>query len=514
MPELKDVSKEIRHLILFDHAATARHFGAIQVFDAQGNLTIDAASLDPVSENRGNEEYFTAHRDQPDVGLFISRPMLHRGAYSIVLSRRITAEDGSFLGVVAGSIRFSYFHDLFGRLQLGPEDTITVYRRDGTIIMRRPFDLDVIGKNYGHMAGVNRMLSEPGGSFTGLGRWTKSPRLFIWRDSSKPLVVLVGKPWAAILGIWRTEATRIGAIMIALVLFVLATTLFLAREIGRRAQAEDKLEELATTDALTGLKNRRKFDAEMDAEWRRAARHNMPVALLMIDADHFKSYNDTYGHQAGDQVLVGIAICISDSVRRAGDCPARFGGEEFAVLLPGLSTLEALEVAETIRLQGRALVGRSQRHDRQRRRREHDAGRADGLVRSHRSRRQGALRRQGQRPQPVRGRERPAAGNGGLAKCHAAKAWHQYAVNSRLSATPWNTGHPPPGMTASRRALRVTSPDTFSSRHAGHRASLRAPCRRRCWRGGSPPSSRNRAARPRTPRRKNFASWQARSSRR
>ena len=60
-----------------------------------------------------------------------------------------------------------------------------------------------------------------------------------------------------------------------------------------------------------------------------------PVALLMIDADHFKSYNDTYGHQAGDQVLVGIAICISDSVRRAGDCGARFGGEEFAVLLPG-----------------------------------------------------------------------------------------------------------------------------------------------------------------------------------
>ena len=85
-------------------------------------------------------------------------------------------------------------------------------------------------------------------------------------------------------------------------------------------------------------------------EWRRAARNKTPVAILMIDADHFKAYNDTFGHQAGDQVLVGIAICISDSVRRAGDCPARYGGEEFAVLLPGLTAVDAFAVAETIRL--------------------------------------------------------------------------------------------------------------------------------------------------------------------
>jgi len=146
------------------------------------------------------------------------------------------------------------------------------------------------------------------------------------------------------------EATRIGALMSALIFFVLGVTLFLAREIGRRATAEDKLEELATTDALTGLRNRRKFDAVIDAEWRRAARQKKPVALLMIDADHFKTYNDTFGHQAGDDVLVGIAICISDSVHRAGDCAVRYGGEEFAVLLPGLSPTDALRVAETIRL--------------------------------------------------------------------------------------------------------------------------------------------------------------------
>jgi diguanylate cyclase (GGDEF)-like protein len=350
MPEIKNVSKPILHLILFDHAATAKHFGAIRVFDAEGQLTIDASTLDPLPENRAGEEFFQVHRDRPDAGLFISRPMLHRGAFAVVLSRRITGPDGSFLGVVTGSIRMSFFHDLFGRLNLGPGDTITVLRRDRTIIMRTPFDLNVIGENLSDRPGWDPAKLEEGGAYSGVGPVDPVPRLYVRRGSTKPLIVIVGKPLDRILSLWRTEAIRIGAIMVALVVFVLAVTMFLAREIRRRALAEDKLEELATTDALTGLKNRRKFDAAIDAEWRRAMRHGTPISLLMIDADQFKTYNDTFGHQAGDQVLVGIAICISDSVRRASDCAARYGGEEFAVLLPGLSAAEAIKVAETIRL--------------------------------------------------------------------------------------------------------------------------------------------------------------------
>jgi diguanylate cyclase (GGDEF)-like protein len=350
MPAIKDVSKEIRHLILFDHAATAKHFGVIQVFDAQGKLTIDAASLDPVQENRGDEEYFQVHRDNPDMGLYMSRPMLHRSAYSIVLSRRITDNDGNFLGVVVGSIRVSYFHGLFARLTLDPGDTITVLRRDRTIIMRLPFDLDVIGKNLAERKSWSAATLKEGSAYAGVGPVDSTPRLYVRSGSTNLFFVVVGKPLATILKLWHREVIRIGAIMMALIVFVVGTALFLAREIGRRAEAEDRLEELATTDSLTGLKNRRKFDHAIDAEWRRAARNKTPVAVLMIDADHFKAYNDTYGHQAGDQVLVGIAICISDSVRRAGDCPARYGGEEFAVLLPGLSAVDAFAVAETIRL--------------------------------------------------------------------------------------------------------------------------------------------------------------------
>ncbi|MDA9438214.1 diguanylate cyclase [Bradyrhizobium sp. CCBAU 51745] len=349
LPEIATVSRPIRQLILFDHATTARHFGAIQVLDVDGRLSIDASTLDPQPENRADEEYFRVHRDNPGVGLFISRPMLFRGAFSIVLSRRISDSDGGFMGVVAGSIRYTYFHELFERLSLDSDDTITVLKRDRTIMMRRPFDLDIIGKNLGAQRDWKPENLKAGGSYAGKGPVDVTPRLYARSSGSGPLFVVAGKPLSTVFSLWQREALRIGAVVLMLSLFVLGSAIVLAREIGRRADAESKLEEMATTDALTGLRNRRKFDQVIDMEWRRAMRQKTQVALLMIDADHFKAYNDTFGHQAGDQVLVGIAICISDSVRRASDCAARYGGEEFAVLLPNTSAADAFRIAETIR---------------------------------------------------------------------------------------------------------------------------------------------------------------------
>jgi diguanylate cyclase (GGDEF)-like protein len=215
-------------------------------------------------------------------------------------------------------------------------------------MMRRPFDPNVIGTNLYDRRGWRRTSLDGGRSYAGLGPVDAMPRLYV-RSANGPLVVVVGRSLDGIFALWRSHAIKIGAIMLALIAFVLVGTMFLAREIARRAQAEHRLEDLATTDALTGLRNRRKFDATIECEWRRAMRYGTPISLLMIDADHFKAFNDSHGHQAGDQVLVGIAICISESVRRAGDCAARYGGEEFAVLLPGQSAAEAQAIAETIR---------------------------------------------------------------------------------------------------------------------------------------------------------------------
>jgi len=109
------------------------------------------------------------------------------------------------------------------------------------------------------------------------------------------------------------------------------------------------IEQISLTDPLTKIPNRRYFDKEIDKEWKRAIRENLPIAMIMIDADFFKKFNDTYGHQQGDVVLQTLAHVISTSVRRGSDTAARWGGEEFVVLLPNTEAEGVLKVAENIR---------------------------------------------------------------------------------------------------------------------------------------------------------------------
>jgi len=110
------------------------------------------------------------------------------------------------------------------------------------------------------------------------------------------------------------------------------------------------IEQLGLIDALTGIPNRRNFDNRSSDEWKRCAREKKICSLCMIDIDHFKNLNDTYGHPYGDEVLKKVADILKDSVRRTGDIAARWGGEEFAVLLPNVDSEAAQKIAEDIRL--------------------------------------------------------------------------------------------------------------------------------------------------------------------
>lgn len=118
------------------------------------------------------------------------------------------------------------------------------------------------------------------------------------------------------------------------------------RQEVQRLNAE--LDDMARKDALTGLANRRVFDEALRAEWDRARRNRASLALLMIDVDHFKRFNDRYGHPAGDRCLAEVAAAIASVVRRPGDVAARYGGEEFVILLPDTDATGACELARRV----------------------------------------------------------------------------------------------------------------------------------------------------------------------
>jgi diguanylate cyclase (GGDEF)-like protein len=143
----------------------------------------------------------------------------------------------------------------------------------------------------------------------------------------------------------------------------LRTCLRLKREIERRRILEQESQEVTRLldtahrrlqstsfrDGLTEIANRRRFDEFIDLEWRRSMRGGTPVSLIMIDIDFFKAYNDTYGHQRGDDCLKRVALCLSGALNRPGDLAARYGGEEFAIVLAGTTAGGARAVAETLR---------------------------------------------------------------------------------------------------------------------------------------------------------------------
>jgi len=136
------------------------------------------------------------------------------------------------------------------------------------------------------------------------------------------------------------------------------------REVEERKRVEGKLREAVKTaermaekmkivssiDGLTGISNRRFFDETYEKEWNRAKRENQPISLIMLDIDFFKLYNDNYGHLAGDECLRQVALTITGFVKRPTDFFARFGGEEFVIILPNTESAGAIKLAKSLRL--------------------------------------------------------------------------------------------------------------------------------------------------------------------
>ena len=477
--DVQAASPEMQDLILYDRAATAQYLDSILVLDEHGEVILDSKSRPPRSLRAAERDYFTVHRDHADAGLYLSLPFRSSlsGNDIIGVSLRRNHPDGSFAGIVLGTIRLAYFQELFGRFNLGPDDAVNMYRTDGTLLVRVPSGPDQIGRNIAGAETFRRFVTARSGEFVAKSALDGIERAYVFEHVGKlPLIVDVALSVRGIYAGWQNKAIVLASVLLLLCAAAVGLSVLLAQELRRRRRAEvaaqsngeqyrlladnatdlimrfdagrvpryvspgsrnlglgpeellevwssdlvhpddreaaetpwraaqeegrseatyrlrhrdghyvwmearysrlpgdtgftmvardigkrkaveralqdanEELERLASTDALTGLFNRRAFDETLGREWRRAIREGSSVALLMIDADHFKAYNDHYGHQGGDAVLAAIGATIAQGVRRPGDTAARYGGEEFTVILSNTDIAGAQDVAERMR---------------------------------------------------------------------------------------------------------------------------------------------------------------------
>ncbi|AEI80487.1 phytochrome-like protein Cph [Cupriavidus necator N-1] len=358
-PALLAQPPALRQRLLFDRSINAEDMGSLLVTDANGMLVFDSHQWPPRPVNVSDRDYFQAHRSGDHSGLFLSRPFQPRLTpenKSIGISRRLSGPDGSFAGIVVGTLRLNYFRKLFDGVSLGAGGTLTLLRTDGTIIMRRPYEAESIGRDISGSPSFAPLLQGTQGTFIGVAAVDGIQRLYSFRRiPGFPLLVVVGRATHDVLAPWYKRAWVFGALIIALDAIIIALSVLLSRQWRRRAEMEEHLRWMVNTDGLTGLGSRRALDDAADVEWRRARRHGEPLSLLMLDVDHFKEFNDRYGHQAGDDALAAVGACIQRHVRRPGDYAGRYGGEEFAILLPHTNAAGAAAMAETIRAAVQAL---------------------------------------------------------------------------------------------------------------------------------------------------------------
>jgi diguanylate cyclase (GGDEF)-like protein/PAS domain S-box-containing protein len=458
----------------------------IGVFNADGSWQYSSLPELPTYSN-ADRDYFIYHRDTVGPALRINAPVQSRltGRTTIILSKRISKQDGSFAGVLVAAIDSDYFNSFYSRLQLGNGGAICLVRSDGIVLIRWPSAK--VGADISKTDMFTRQLKLSSvGYYKTVSPFDGLTKYIGYEEASQyPLVITVARSENELLANWwktlRTDAI-VGTVLVCMIILlaavlsvqlhfrlktgralreretryrlladniadivilldgcgtllyvspsvepvlglrgsdligkscfdlvhsddkerILATTAQLSspdststvafripradgsvawveinfklaternddektkfvgvlRDVTQRKMMEDELNslnsrlaQLATTDGLTGLSNRRTFDGFLHREYSQQD----TLSVLLFDIDHFKGYNDTFGHQAGDECLKAVAKAIADATSNTSGMSARYGGEEFAIVLPNVSESNALRVAEAVRLTVRSL---------------------------------------------------------------------------------------------------------------------------------------------------------------
>ncbi|MBB3102602.1 sensor domain-containing diguanylate cyclase [Azomonas macrocytogenes] len=339
----------------------------IFLYDAKGKWLLSTLPLKS-GVNNADRDYFRHHLLDSGLGTHIGTPIRSRTTndWIITVSHRINDLDGKFAGVALATLRAQTFLDFYKSLNLGPQGIIHLARTDGSILVRYPFREEDLPKGTasGLLVQAIQQGSEQGvlildSPFDGVRRisgYTASKIL--------PIYMAVGLDESYAFESWRKSLYATSAAVLVALAVIISFGLKIIGSIRFRQQEELQLQQAyatlaeanrgleiqASQDALTGLANRRQLEIALSQHFLRAEFNNEPLSFILLDIDNFKSYNDTYGHQAGDRCLRQVGNCICRQLRSHSDIPARYGGEELAIILPRTGKTGAKIVAEKIRV--------------------------------------------------------------------------------------------------------------------------------------------------------------------
>ncbi|KGK25822.1 sensor domain-containing diguanylate cyclase [Pseudomonas plecoglossicida] len=333
------------HTLLVQQKSIMPQLHGLFVYGPDGSWIVTDQAVVPPNANNADRDYFIYHREHTDRRVHIGSVVRSRstGDLIIPISRRLQYADGSFAGVLLGTIKVDWFVRYYGDFKIDERGALVLAKRDGTILVRRPFVEQVIGRSLSsseifrkHLPHASEGVAEAVAVVDG------TPRLYGYRAlASYPLVVEAGLSRESIVAPWRHDTIKSVAVLLLLLVGLAAFGGVVLRQLRERIvieralhQAHQTLKALALTDSLTGLGNRRRLDAVFEPELRRARRQGYSLALVMLDLDYFKAYNDRYGHPAGDQCLRRFAEVLQQALKRPADLAVRYGGEEFTLLLP------------------------------------------------------------------------------------------------------------------------------------------------------------------------------------
>lgn len=357
--DLKNIDVPRIHNLLVQQSRIMPQLHGLFIYGPDGQWIVTDKAVTPETANNADRDYFQYHRTHDDRSVRISAVVKSKSTNDLIIpiSRRLNNSDGSFAGVLLGTIKVSYFVDYYGDFRIDDKGALVLAMRDGTILVRRPFVESVVGQS---LADSEIFRSYLPNSTEGIAAVKAvvddTERLYGYRAlRTYPLVAEAGLSRESIIAPWRRDLLKSGLVLVSLIIVLAVFALIVLSQLRQRMTMEREIRnahramrDMALTDSLTGLGNRRRLDSALDDEIRLAKRQDSPLALIMLDVDYFKRYNDRYGHAAGDDCLSAVGVAIQQAVQRPADLAVRYGGEEFTVLLPNTEEAGAVRVAEGI----------------------------------------------------------------------------------------------------------------------------------------------------------------------